>query len=155
MGDNCQVNSTIYTFSIGGISNGLIGCGSPPVQPLVVGNQSMGSAVLYVHKRDGPPNCTYVITWGRDNYVQDQDGNVVIRTLPATPSEWVITPRDNNQYTVVLKGTDLAWTDPGGEGGCERELHLTPLDPLRSEVLFQMWPAPAKAEEGTVVNMSE
>jgi len=46
MGDNCQVNSNIYTFSTGGISNGLIGCGQPPSQPFVVGNQSMGSAVV-------------------------------------------------------------------------------------------------------------
>ena len=48
MGDNCQVNSTVYTFSIGGISNGITGCGTPPVQPVVVGNQSMGSAAVCV-----------------------------------------------------------------------------------------------------------
>ena len=35
------------------------------------------------------------------------------------------------------------------------QLHLTELDPIRPEVLFQMWPAPAGTEQGTVINRGE
>jgi len=32
------------------------------------------------------------------------------------------------------------------------QLHLTELDPIRPEVLFQIWSAPVSAEQGTVIN---
>ena len=46
------------------------------------------------------------------------------KTSAATSVQQILIP-DTSHDSVVLKGTDLAWTDPGGEGGCEREVKST------------------------------
>ncbi|KIM53295.1 hypothetical protein SCLCIDRAFT_31981 [Scleroderma citrinum Foug A] len=105
-------------------------------RPVVAFND--GGLGFYPTKRDGPPNCTYTLL-SDSSYIQDVDGNVVLVENPHTPQEWVITAHED-KYTVVKKGTTLAWTDPGGQAGCERELHLTELNPIRPEVLFEFIP---------------
>ncbi|KIM66868.1 hypothetical protein SCLCIDRAFT_1210914 [Scleroderma citrinum Foug A] len=113
-------------------------CGSPPEQPVVAFND--GGRGFNVRKINGPPN-TYLLSEGHTSFIQDVTGNVVLDAKPNTqPQLWVITPHGEDKYTVVKEGTILAWTDPGGPAGCERELHLTELNPIRPEVLFEFRP---------------
>ncbi|KAL4064530.1 hypothetical protein V8B97DRAFT_2006391 [Scleroderma yunnanense] len=112
-------------------------CGAPPEQPVVAFDAS--GLGFYAQQVDGPPSCTYVLSSG-SGYIQDVDGNLALVEDPETPQEWVIAQRGTDSYTVVKKETTLAWTDPGGAAGCERELHLTELNPIRSDLLFEFRP---------------
>lgn len=136
MPNSCSLqNAPYFTWSQG--HTPLNVCGSPPEQPVVAYNN--GGLGFYAERVDGPPSCTYVLFSG-SSYIQDVDGNVVLVEDPETPQEWVVTSHGEDKYTVVKKGTTQAWGDPSGPAGCERELHLVDLDPVRPEDLFEFRP---------------
>ncbi|KIM66611.1 hypothetical protein SCLCIDRAFT_1211046 [Scleroderma citrinum Foug A] len=78
---------------------------------------------FHITKNGTSPNCTYEITFG-SNFAQDDHGEVAIGHYH---QQWEI-KQWGQVYTVQLKGTNRAWTDPQGPPSPHRQLYLDELN---------------------------
>ncbi|KAL4078898.1 hypothetical protein V8B97DRAFT_2003203 [Scleroderma yunnanense] len=61
-----------------------------------------------------------------------------LRSTRDAPVDWIIRPQGGDFYSVQLKSSYQAWTDPGGHPDRNRRLYLSPLgQPTPNSQLFE------------------
>ncbi|KIM52228.1 hypothetical protein SCLCIDRAFT_572429 [Scleroderma citrinum Foug A] len=111
-------------------------CRIPPAprEPVIVGEERLGFRFITAGEN------TYEI-WTGDRHIRSVGDHIYGSLERIVPQKWVIIARASGDYTIETQDR-RAWSDPGGNPGCEHKLYLHSVwQPISPQQTFKIRPA--------------